>query len=81
MDAFVTHRELEEALSAVRDDIQETENRLRQEWTSTVRFEMQRMDTHLTDQDTKINWTLGLIVTLLVTLVGSAVYELLTYIH
>lgn len=68
------HLELEAAKDAVREDIRETETRLRKEWTDTVRFEVGRVDGHLTDQDTKINWTLGLIALLLITAVGALIY-------
>lgn len=77
MAEYVTHDELAEALADVRADIDETEQRLRSEFTSTVRYEIGKVDTHLTQQDTRINWTLGLIVSLLVVLVGGLLYTAL----
>ena len=71
---YVTRTELDEAIDAVRDDIRETEERLREEWTNTVRFEVGRVDSHLGVQDSKIDWTLRLIVTLLVTVIGALIY-------
>ena len=75
---YVTRGELADAIADVRHDIEETEQRLRTEFTATVRYEVGRVDTHLTDQDTKINWTLGLIVTLLLALVSGLVFTVLT---
>lgn len=77
MAEYVTHDELAVALADVRADIDDTEQRLRDEFTNTVRFEVGRVDQHLTQQDSRINWTLGLIVTLLVALVGGLLYTAL----
>ena len=77
MAEFVTHTELDEAIAAVKDDIAETEQRLRREWKETVRFEVGRVDTHLDAQDGKIDRVFYLIVTMLLSLVSSAVYILL----
>lgn len=77
IDPYVTHSELDTAIKAVRTDITATETRLRTEWTETVRFEVGRVDTHLGDQDRKINWTLGLIVTLLIAVIGGAISALI----
>lgn len=81
MSDWVTHSELDAAIDAVRADIQETEQRLRKEWTDTVRYEVGRVSGHLSEQDIKINWILGLIVALLVSLLGSSVYVVLHYLH
>lgn len=74
MQKFVTHSELDEAIAAVKSDIADTEQRLRREWTDTVRYEVGRVSNHLSAQDVKINWTLGLIITLLLTLIGALVW-------
>ena len=71
---YVTRDELSEALAAVRADIAETEKQLRKEFTDAVRYEVGRVDTHLTDQDTKINWTLGLIAMLLIAVISGLIY-------
>lgn len=78
---FVTRTELDSALDAVRADIAETEQRLRKEWTDTVRYEMGRVTGHLTEQDVKINWTLGLIGTLLLTVISGLVYAIISFAH
>lgn len=77
--SFVTHEELDKAIEAVREDIGETEQRLRSEFTDAMRFEFNRTEKHLDQQDGKINWVLGLIVTLLITAVGSLLYVALAH--
>lgn len=79
MEDWVTHSELDAAIDAVRADIQETEQRLRKEWTDTVRYEVGRVSGHLSEQDIKINWTLGLIVTLLLSCISGLVYVVLHF--
>ncbi len=81
MSDYVTHSELDAAIDAVRADIQETDQRLRKEWTDTVPYEVARVSGHLSEQDFKIYWILGLIVALLVSLLGSSVYVVLHYLH
>src|SRR5579862_1439462 len=76
---FVTHSELDDAIQAVREDIVDTETRLRTEFTNTVRYEVGRVDDHLGVQDTRISWVLGLIVTLLITTVGGLLYVALSH--
>lgn len=78
---FVTRIELDAAIDAVRADIADTEQRLRKEWTDTVRYEMGRVGSHLSEQDVKINWVLGLIIAGLVTVVGSMIYVAFTHLH
>ena len=70
---YVTRAELDKAIDGVVERIDETEQRLREEWTNTVRWEMGRVDDHLGEQDSKINWVLGLIVSLLVAVVATGV--------
>ena len=76
---WVTHSELDAALDAVRADIADTEQRLRKEWTDTVRYEVDRVSGHLSEQDIKINWTLGLIVTLLLAVISGLTYAVLHF--
>lgn len=80
MGDYVTRVELDAAIDAVRADIADTEQRLRREWTDTVRYEMGRVSGHLSEQDVKINWTIGLIVTLLLTVIGSATFVVYTHL-
>lgn len=56
MSNYVTGQELSDAIAAVTADIRDTETRLRDEFTGTVRFEVGRMDTHLGDQDETLKW-------------------------
>ena len=79
MEDWVTHSELDAAIDAVRADIQETEQRLRDEWTDTVRYEVGRVSDHLSAQDIKISWTLGLQITLLLAIISGLTYALLHY--
>jgi hypothetical protein len=74
---YVTHSELDAAIAAVKDDIADTEQRLRKEWTDTVRYEVGRMDKHLDDQDVKFNWMIGLQFTLLLAVMSGLIYFLL----
>lgn len=71
---YVTRDELAEALADVRADIADTEERLRTEFTQTVRYEVGKVDAHLTQQDTRLNWTLGLIITLLLAGISGLVW-------
>lgn len=79
MSDWVTRTELDEAIDAVKADIADTEQRLRKEWTDTVRYEVGKVGDHLTDQDTKINATLALIVTLLLTVIGGLLWAALSH--
>ena len=79
MEDWVTHSELDAAIDAVRADIQETEQRLRKEWTDTVRYEVGRVSDHLSEQDIKISWTLGLQITLLLAIISGLTYALLHF--
>ena len=56
MTDFVTHDELSEAIAAVTDDIRDTEQRLRDEFTTAVRFEAERTEKHLDAQDETLKW-------------------------
>lgn len=76
---YVTRSDLDKAIEAVREDINETEQRLRREWTDAVRYEVGRVTDHLTDQDTKINWTLGLIVSLLLLIISALLYAVFSH--
>jgi hypothetical protein len=66
---WVTHSELDDALDAVREDIAETEHRLRGEFTSAVRYEIDRVHVHLEKQDESLKWIQR---TLLTALIGAA---------
>lgn len=81
MADYVTHAELDAALADVREDIADTEQRLRTEWTDAVRYEGARTEKHLEDQDRLIDrisgrtdWILGLLVAALVAAVGALLY-------
>lgn len=79
----VTHDELDIAfgkvLSEAKTYTDAAERRLREEWTDTVRFETGRVDSHLDAQDGKINWLLGLMVTILLGVIGWLVYFALSH--
>ena len=49
---FVTHEELDEAIAAVEQRIEETEDKLRNEFKS----ELSALDKHLDDQDSVLTW-------------------------
>lgn len=73
MTDFVTHNELAEAIQSVTDDIRDTEQRLRDEFTGAVRFELSRVDDHLVAQDETLKWinrwALGILVTVIAALI------------
>ena len=72
--SFVTHDELGEAIAAVTEDIRDTEERLRTEFTNAVRYEGDRTDRHLATQDESIRWILRTAITSLVLIVGALIY-------
>lgn len=78
MSDAVTHDELDlalaQALAEAKEYTDDAERRLREEWTDAVRHEVGKVDTHLGDQDSKINWIIGLITTLLLAAVSTATY-------
>lgn len=73
MSDFVTHPELNEAIEAVLEDIRDSEERLRKEFTTTMRWELQRITDHLGEQDETLKWinrwTLGVLVSVIVALI------------
>lgn len=75
--SYVTHEELDAAIAAVTEDIRDTEHRLRNEFTSAFRHEIDRFDTHLTEQDHKLmwinRWTLTALVSILAAIIVYAV--------
>lgn len=48
---YATRDELDDAITAVRRDIRDSEIRLRGEWTDTVRYEIGGVTAHLGEQD------------------------------
>lgn len=75
---YVTQDDFDEAIAAVTEDIRDTENRLREEFTGTVRYEVSRMDTHLDTQDESIKWiqryALTSLVLIICALIGFIAY-------
>lgn len=71
---------LAEALAEAKQYTDTAEQRLREEWTDAVRHEVGKVDVHLGDQDTKINWILGLMATLLLAVIGWLIYFLLHFL-
>lgn len=79
MDDWVTRRELDDAITAVREDIAETEARLRTEFTSTVRYEVGKVDLHLAQQDESLKWIFRTLVGGLITLIVLLILYLATH--
>ena len=65
MSDYITRRGLEDAIRDVKADMRAMEERWLG-WTA-------RVDSHLSDQDTRINWTLGLLASLLIMVIGSLI--------
>ena len=79
MSNYVSQDDLDEAIADVREDIRDTENRLREEFTGAVRYEVNRMDRHLDTQDNSIKWIQRYALTSLV-LIVCALIALISYI-
>lgn len=79
MSDYVTHGELDAAISAVKDDIAETERRLRGEFTDVVRYEVGKVDDHLEDQDGRLVNILRTAVAALISLLIWLAYYALTH--
>lgn len=73
MTDFVTRSELDEAITDVRREADEMEQRLRGEFTGTVRYEIGKLDKHLDQQDAKFHWVLGVLFSLLVAVIASLI--------
>lgn len=73
MSGYVTHDELSEAIAAVTEDIRDTEQRLDAKFTGALRYEMGRVDQHLSAQDETLKWinrwTLGALLAVIVALI------------
>ena len=79
--SYVTHDELGAAIAAVTEDIRDTEQRLREEFTNAVRFEADRTEKHLDAQDETLKWinrwALGALVAFITSLLGGLIYALI----
>lgn len=73
MSDYVTRADLTAAISAVEERIDETEQRLRTEFTSALRYEMSGVNNHLSAQDETLKWinrwTLGALLSVIVALI------------
>lgn len=77
-DNFVTHDELQEAVENAKEElihrIDETEDLLRKEFTGSLRYEMDRQDNHLQEQDTKLDriqyWIIATLLTIVLAVIG-----------
>lgn len=79
MSDYVTHGELDAAIASVKDDIAETERRLRGEFTDVVRYEVGKVDDHLEDQDGRLVNILRTAVAALISLLIWLAYYALTH--
>lgn len=75
LNGFVTRSDLDTAIADVREDIRETEDRLRTEFSDRMSFEILRFDRHLDSQDTRLTWILGVLLSLLVAVIAALVYS------
>lgn len=74
MNDWVSRSELDDAIDRVTADIRDTENKLRTEFTSTVRFEVGRIDSHLDAQDERLTWIYRFALGALVTIIAGLIY-------
>ena len=65
MPDYVTRKELDVAIAEVKDDIEQTEKRLRSEWTNGNKV----VNDHLDKQDETLSWILRSLVGALLSLV------------
>ena len=74
MSDYITRSELDDAIAAVTEDIRETEQRLDEKFTNTVRWEIGRVDKHLSDQDESLKWIQRFALGALLTVIAALIY-------